>query len=133
MASRAARTEIAESRPRSEESSCAIPSPPKSHPLLAESARQSFIRLTLGPRNLHILLVEDNVLNQRVLCKQLRKAGCTVHVANHGGEAIEFLPRTQRWVRGEDHMEPALEVNIILMDWEMPVMDGLRARNTLES
>jgi hypothetical protein len=35
-------------------------------------------------RNYHILLVEDNLINQKVLSKQLRTAGCVVHVANHG-------------------------------------------------
>jgi hypothetical protein len=35
-------------------------------------------------RNYHILLVEDNLINQKVLSKQLRSVGCVVHVANHG-------------------------------------------------
>ena len=35
-------------------------------------------------RDYHILLVEDNLINQKVLSKQLRTAGCVVHVANHG-------------------------------------------------
>ena len=79
---------------------------------------------------LHILLVEDNILNQKVLSKQLVKAGCTVHVANHGGEAIDFLPRTRLWSnkRSPDpHEDDAglLELTVILMDWEMPVMDGI--------
>ena len=68
-----------------------------------------------------VLLVEDNLVNQKVLGKQLRKAGCTVHVANHGQEALDFLHLTKLWKdidRGED-------LDIILMDLEMPVMDGL--------
>ena len=79
----------------------------------------------MDPADLHILLVEDNVLNQKVLSKQLRKAGCTVHVANHGGEAIEFLPRTQLWNAGTRHGASDVKLNMILMDWEMPVMDGI--------
>ena len=39
----------------------------------------------------HILLVEDNVVNQRVLGKQLEKAGCVVHIANNGVEALSIL------------------------------------------
>lgn len=68
-----------------------------------------------------ILLVEDNLVNQKVLSKQLTKAGCEVHVANHGVEALEFLKKTNLW---KDNTEgPALD--IVLMDLEMPVMDGL--------
>lgn len=63
-----------------------------------------------------ILLVEDNILNQRVLAKQLIKAGCVVHVANDGEEAIKFVQRST-----------SIQVDCILMDWEMPVCDGLTA------
>jgi hypothetical protein len=44
-----------------------------------------------GAQSLHVLLVEDNIVNQQVLGKQLRRAGCTVLVANHGREALHFL------------------------------------------
>jgi len=42
-----------------------------------------------------MLLLEDNLVNQRVLAKQLSKAGCVVYVTNHGVEApgvIESSP-----------------------------------------
>jgi signal transduction histidine kinase/PAS domain-containing protein len=42
-------------------------------------------------QQLHILLVEDNIINQQVLGKQLRRVGCMVHVANHGLEALQIL------------------------------------------
>lgn len=68
-----------------------------------------------------VLLVEDNLVNQKVLSKQLQKAGCTVYVANHGQEALDFLQRSNLW---SDN--PSGEaVDIVLMDLEMPVMDGL--------
>ena len=44
-----------------------------------------------------LLLVEDNLINARVLTKQLEKVGCVVYNANHGGEALEFLKRTKLW------------------------------------
>ena len=86
----------------------------------------------------HVLLVEDNLVNrrdlpsvfdptrtdrllERVLSKQLQKAGCTVHVANHGREALDFLQHSVLW-RDNPSGKP---VDVILMDLEMPVMDGL--------
>lgn len=72
----------------------------------------------------HIMLVEDNIVNQRILRKQLMKAGCVVYVANHGLEALELLRTTDHWV-GQSGTGKALDV--ILMDWEMPVCDGLTA------
>ena len=91
-----------------------------------------------NPPNFQVLLVEDNLINRRdlahafqhirtdhklekVLSKQLQKAGCTVHVANHGQEALEFLQRSNVW-----RNNPGGEViDVVLMDLEMPVMDGL--------
>lgn len=72
-------------------------------------------------KKLIVLLVEDNLVNQKVLSKQLRRVGCTVHVANHGQEALEILQKTKLWrnsTTGDD-------IDIVLMDLEMPIMDGL--------
>jgi CheY-like chemotaxis protein len=74
--------------------------------------------------NYHILLVEDNLINQKVLSKQLRNTGCTVHVANHGVEALDFLSTTALW-NGGSLDENRNELSVILMDLEMPIMDGL--------
>ncbi|KAH7116911.1 histidine kinase [Dendryphion nanum] len=73
---------------------------------------------------LHILLVEDNLINQRVTAGQLRKAGCTVHVANHGLECLEFLERSWFW-RETKTPSHKLPLSVILLDQEMPIMDGL--------
>ncbi|KAI4256711.1 MAG: hypothetical protein L6R42_006058, partial [Xanthoria sp. 1 TBL-2021] len=69
---------------------------------------------------LNVLLVEDNLINQKVLQKQLMKHNYQVQVANHGLEAIEYLETTNRW-RGN---ETGKQVDVVLMDLEMPVMDG---------
>jgi CheY-like chemotaxis protein len=74
----------------------------------------------LGP--IHVLVVEDNIVNQKVLAKQLGSAGCTVHVANHGTEALTFLATTRFW---SGIGETGVELSLVLMDLEMPVMDGL--------
>ncbi|KAF1926275.1 autoinducer 2 sensor kinase/phosphatase luxQ [Didymella exigua CBS 183.55] len=62
---------------------------------------------------LQVLLVEDNLINQKVLSKQLKKAGCVVSVANHGLEALGALEKDK--------------FDVVLMDLEMPVLDGLAA------
>jgi osomolarity two-component system sensor histidine kinase NIK1 len=62
---------------------------------------------------LNILLVEDNLLNQRIVTFSLKRYNHEVTIANHGGEAIErFCER---------------KFDVILMDIMMPVMDGLEA------
>lgn len=75
----------------------------------------------LAVHELHILIVEDNLVNQRVLARQLRNLGIQISVANHGGEALEFL-RSTTYCRLD---ESAQKLSLILMDWEMPVMNGL--------
>lgn len=70
----------------------------------------------------HILLVEDNIVNQKVLAQQLKKAGCIVHVASHGVEALDFLKKTKHW-KGQEKSD--LQISVVLMDVEMPVMGGL--------
>jgi CheY-like chemotaxis protein len=68
--------------------------------------------------------VEDNLVNQRVLAKQLRTIGMEVTVANHGGEALEHLRTTQYCVT---HGKP---LSIVLMDWEMPVKFALPSQES---
>lgn len=66
-------------------------------------------------------VVEDNQINQKVLSGQLRKAGCaTVHVADHGLDALNFLGTTTFF--GSAGKVP---LSVVLLDVEMPTMDGL--------
>ena len=77
---------------------------------------------------LKILIVEDNLVNQRVLEKQLRNLGFMTELANHGGEALEFVKTSSFWAGRE---RDGVELSVILMDLEMPTMDGLTCARTI--
>jgi len=65
------------------------------------------------PTDLSVLLVEDNVINQKVATRSLRKLGLTADVAGNGLEALQALE--------------IKEYDLIFMDMQMPEMDGLTA------
>ena len=85
-------------------------------------------------KDVGVLIVEDNLVNQRVLQKQLQHLGFTVNVVNHGGECLDRL-RQSSWWRDDQLATVAarkeLQVGVVLMDQEMPVMDGLAATETI--
>jgi CheY-like chemotaxis protein len=66
-----------------------------------------------------ILVVEDNLVNQKVLAKQLRKRGFDVATAENGEEALKSLFYTHRYRLTTSAFD------LVLMDIEMPVMDGI--------
>lgn len=64
-----------------------------------------------------LLLVEDNPINQMVTRKLLEKAGVRVVVAVNGALALDIAQQQ--------------DFDVVLMDWHMPVMDGLEATRQL--
>jgi CheY-like chemotaxis protein len=87
-----------------------------------EESRQS--RLPWGEGDdalppLTILVAEDNPVNQRLAVRMLEKKGHTVRVANNGKEAVAAFER-----------EP---FDLILMDIQMPEMDGFAATGLIRS
>ncbi|KAF1992524.1 hypothetical protein K402DRAFT_443239 [Aulographum hederae CBS 113979] len=68
----------------------------------------------------HALVVEDNMVNQKVLTKQLLNLGFTVSTANNGLEAL-----TQLTDDPHGTLADLATAFVVLLDWEMPVMDGL--------
>lgn len=87
-------------------------------------------RRTIDPAAVHILVVEDNLINQRVLANQLKKIGCTVNLANDGVEALEFLRQTRLYKSSDSGHVGGTPLDVVLMDLEMPRMDGERSTHT---
>jgi CheY-like chemotaxis protein len=80
------------------------------HELLAMRARE---------KRTHVLLAEDNLVNQKVGVKLLEKIGCTVEVAANGKEAV------RAWENGH--------FDVILMDCQMPELDGYEATQQIRA
>ena len=72
---------------------------------------------------IRVLLVEDNEVNQQVATELLQSAGAIVTVANHGGEAVKILAAGDQ----------APSFDVVLMDLQMPEMDGFTATRLLRS
>ena len=63
----------------------------------------------------NILIVEDNLINQKVLMNLLQLSGIHISVANNGQEAVDMVK------------EGTIEFDLVLMDINMPIMDGYAA------
>jgi len=73
--------------------------------------RQSSITLKDRFKDLFVLIVEDNLVNQQVTENMIRKMGCRSKIAENGLEAIEMLKN--------------IDFDLVLMDIQMPKMDGI--------
>jgi two-component system sensor histidine kinase/response regulator len=72
---------------------------------------------------IRVLLVEDNEVNQQVATELLESEGAKVTIANHGAEAVKILT--------QGNQLPPFDV--VLMDLQMPEMDGLTATRLLRA
>ena len=67
------------------------------------------------------MIVEDNIINQKVVMSILGKSEMILYVANNGEEAVEFMRSTTE------------SIDFIFMDINMPVMDGYRATELIRN
>ncbi len=91
------------------------PSPP-----LAEVEEKSNFQARLSFQNVRVLVAEDQPLNQAIVKEMLEQVGIEVDLADNGQLAVERLTAL-----------PADYYDAVLMDIQMPVMDGIAATETL--
>jgi signal transduction histidine kinase/CheY-like chemotaxis protein len=85
---------------------------PSEHPAMDSSSSSIF-----NSTDLRVLIAEDNLVNQKVILQLLKRLGHEAEVVNNGVEALERL-----------HQTP---YNVVLMDVQMPEMDGIEATQTI--
>jgi len=85
--------------------------------LSGAALNQGLIRADGSDTPFSILLVEDNVVNQKVAVRMLTRIGCRVTVACNGREGVEMFA-----AGGHD---------LVLMDMQMPEMDGLESTQAI--
>lgn len=72
-----------------------------------------------APKRIHILVVEDNTICQKVLCRVLHKLDCTTSISSNGKIACDMVSKEK--------------YDLIFMDLRMPVMDGLEASKIISN
>jgi signal transduction histidine kinase/CheY-like chemotaxis protein len=85
--------------------------------LESENAPRVQIEEATVPRGLKVLVVEDNRINQQVALRLLRRLGIEAALAENGAEALAMVN--------------ARDFDVVFMDMQMPVMDGLEATRAI--
>ncbi|EFQ92366.1 hypothetical protein CFE70_001238 [Pyrenophora teres f. teres 0-1] len=96
------------------------------YPMIKPTIPDHLISLSESERQqVHILVVEDNHINQQIALKTIKKLHFSVNAVWNGQEALEYL--TQEF--SPSHPRP----DIILMDVQMPIRDGYSATHAIRT
>ncbi len=72
-----------------------------------------------APFSGHVLVADDNPVNQEIITRMLESFGIRVKVADNGQEAVQLLSRT--------------DYDLVFMDYQMPVLDGIEATRQIRA
>ena len=94
--------------------------PPSRNPRETQNAAEpkKAVAASFAVRNTRVLVVEDNLVNQKVTCRLLERLGLRTDVAANGREAVE--------------MSALVPYGLVLMDCHMPEMDGYEATREIQ-
>jgi CheY-like chemotaxis protein len=67
----------------------------------------------------HVLVADDNIVNQKAASRNLEKLGCKVELVDNGQEALDAVMKNS--------------YDLVFMDCQMPVLDGLDATRAIRS
>ncbi len=88
-------------------------------PIEGTTASEIVTKYSLAEKTIQVLVAEDNIGNQKVITKMLEKRGCKVHCVTNGKEAVIAVKE--------------LPFNLVLMDCQMPEMDGFEATKLIKN
>jgi CheY-like chemotaxis protein/HPt (histidine-containing phosphotransfer) domain-containing protein len=88
---------------------------------LLEPTSQPARKVPMDLRGMRVLVVDDNPIARMVLCTSLDAMSFAVATVNSGPEALEKLAAAQP------------PVDLVLLDWRMPVMDGLETARRIKA
>tara|TARA_R110002072_G_scaffold7773_5_gene41547 strand:- start:25746 stop:27500 length:1755 start_codon:yes stop_codon:yes gene_type:complete len=86
-------------------------------PMVSRENKQAVTELKRSTNHVSVLLVEDNLINQKLAARLLEKMGCEVDIANDGIDAVAKFSRTT--------------YDLVFMDCQMPNMDGFEATSKM--